>query len=286
MISPRYRPFAPHDTPSVMGILNVTPDSFSDGGDFLDPARAIARAREMVREGATIIDIGGESTRPGSAPVSAKEQIARTVPVIEGIRHENDEITLSIDTRLADVARKALCAGADMINDVSAMCDDETIAEVAAEQQAPIVLMHRRGSSADMQRGGGPQYDDVVAEISAFLEERRAFAVSRGIAADRIIFDPGIGFGKRVGHNLTILRHLGRFVALGQPVLVGASRKSFIGSVLGIADPNERAGGSLACAAMAVMAGAAIVRVHDVRATVDVVRLCAATRRSDNTPGT
>ena len=259
-----------------MGILNVTPDSFSDGGDYFTRDAAIAHALNMIAEGADIIDIGGESTRPGAEPTPAEEQMRRAIPVILAIRMRNSDIAISIDTRAAAVARAAVDAGADIINDVSALRDDPDMADVVAASGAAVVLMHRRGTSADMQDGGGPHYDDVIAEITAFLQQRRDFAAGRGIDRSRIILDPGLGFGKRVEHNLTILRHLDRLVALEQPVLVGASRKRFLGSVLGVDEPKQRLAGSLACAVIAALAGAAILRVHDVRATVDAVQLCSA----------
>ena len=265
-------------TPLVMGILNVTPDSFSDGGDHEDPACACKRAIEMIEQGADIIDVGPESTRPGAAPVLADQQIDRAVPVIEAIRAANDAIPISIDTRLASVARAALDVGADMVNDVSALRDDEDMAGVVERAAVPVVLMHRRGFSSDMQEGGGPEYDDVIGAIAGFFRERMAYAEGQGIPAERIVLDPGIGFGKRVEHNLLILRDLDRLVALGRPVLVGASRKSFIGSVLQIDEPGRRDPASLACAVMAVMAGCGILRVHDVRATADAVRICQAVR--------
>jgi len=261
-----------------MGILNVTPDSFSDGGDYFAQEAAVGHALNMIAEGATIIDIGGESTRPGAAPTPAEEQIRRTIPVIRAIRMRDSNIAISIDTCAAAVARAALDAGADIINDVSALRDDPEMADVVAAAGAAVVLMHRRGASADMQDGGGPHYDDVIAEITAFLLQRRDFAVDRGIDRSRIILDPGLGFGKRVEHNLTILRLLDRFVALGQPVLVGASRKRFLGSVLDVDEPKDRLAGSLACATIAALAGAAILRVHDVRQTVEAVRLCSAVK--------
>lgn len=268
----------------VMGILNVTPDSFSDGGDFLDPGAAIKRALEMVREGAGVIDVGPESTRPGSQPVPADAQIARAVPVIEGIRKTNDTVAISIDTRLAPVARAALEAGADIVNDISALRDDGVMVDVVASFSAPVVLMHMRGAPADMQRDGGPDYDDVISEIAAFLEERRRHAIAHGVDPSRIIFDPGIGFGKRREHNLLIMQNLDRFVSLGQPVLVGASRKSFLKDVLGRDKAPERDAGSLACATMAAMSGAAIVRTHAVRATVDALNTVAAVRQSCRAP--
>ena len=276
----RNRRFDLTATPLVMGILNVTPDSFSDGGDHADPRDACDRAMKMIEQGADIIDVGPESTRPGAAPVSAKQQIARAAGVIEAIRAANDSIPISIDTRLASVAEAAIHAGADMVNDVSALRDDEDMAGVIADAEVPVVLMHRRGSSTDMQRGGGPVYDDVIGEIAAFFHERMAHAVGQGISPEQIVFDPGIGFGKRVEHNLLILRHLDRLVAIGRPVLVGASRKSFIGAVLEIDEPKCRDQASLACAVMAVMSGAGILRVHDVRATAEAVRICQAVRRA------
>jgi dihydropteroate synthase len=266
----------PPSPPLVMGILNVTPDSFSDGGDYFTRDAAGAHALNMIAEGADIIDIGGESTRPGAEPTPAEEQIRRAIPVIRAIRTRNSDIAISIDTRAAAVARAAVDAGSDIINDVSALRDDPAMADVVAASGAAVVLMHRRGTSADMQDGGGPHYDDVIAEITAFLQQRRDFAAGRGIDRSRIILDPGLGFGKRVEHNLTILRHLDRLVALEQPVLVGASRKRFLGSVLGVDEPKQRLAGSLTCAVIAALAGAAILRVHDVRATVDAVQLCSA----------
>lgn len=299
----RNRRIDPSAFPQVMGILNVTPDSFSDGGEHLAPGHASARALGMIAAGADIIDVGPESTRPGAQGVPADEQIRRAIPVIEAIRAENDAIPISIDTRLAPVAQAALRAGADVINDVSALGDDPAMSELAATTGAPIILMHRKGTSATMQQGGGPHYHDVIGEICTFLSDRVQHAVSCGIDAQRIIIDPGIGFGKRVEDNLMILRHVDRFVAMGQPVLVGASRKSFLGKVPhscqarvgedGVEEatsrvdsvphdlqdgPKNREAGSLACAAIAVMAGACIIRTHDIRPTVEVIRLCTAVR--------
>lgn len=260
-----------------MGVLNVTPDSFSDGGEYLTPDRAVARALEMIDEGAAVVDIGPESTRPGTeSSVSATEQIERAVPVIQSIRRQHKHVAISIDTRLARVAAAALEAGADIVNDVSALRDDPAMIDVIASTGASVVLMHMRGTPADMQASGGPHYEDVVAEIAAFMSERAAYARRYGIDARRIILDPGIGFGKRVEDNVAILRHLDRFTALGYPVLIGASRKSFIGHLLGIEAPKQRVSASLGCAAIAAMAGVSVLRVHDVRATVDVVRMCAA----------
>jgi len=263
-----------------MGVLNVTPDSFSDGGAYRTFGAAVAHALAMVEAGAEIVDVGPESTRPGAAGVPAEEQIARAVPVIEALRRSDESIVISIDTRLAPVARAALDAGADMINDVSALRDDPGMVELAARTGVPVCLLHRWGTSATMQVGGGPDYVDVVGEISEFLRERITFALSRGVNPDGIIADPGIGFGKRVEHNLQILRALDRFRALGRPVLVGASRKRFLGEVLGIDEPRRRDAASLACATIAAMAGAAIIRTHQVRPTVEAVQLCAAVKRA------
>lgn len=261
-----------------MGVLNVTPDSFSDGGCFVTPEHAVRRALQMIDEGAGIIDVGPESTRPGAASVSEDEQIARAVPVIDALRRQNRDITISIDTTRAKVARAAIIAGADIVNDISALTDDPRMAEVIAETGASVVLMHMRGAPPDMQRHGGPAYADVMDEVCGFLEERRAHAMSAGIDKRRLLFDPGLGFGKRFEHNLTIMRHLDRFVALGQPLVVGASRKSFIGNVLQISDPADRDVGSLACASLAVMAGAAVIRAHAVAQTVQAVRMAASVR--------
>jgi dihydropteroate synthase len=259
-----------------MGILNVTPDSFSDGGAYLSSDAAVDRALRMIDEGADIIDVGPESTRPGAAAVSAAAQIERAVPVIKGIRRHDRGVTISIDTRLAGVARAAIDAGADVVNDVSALRDDARMVELVALSGAVVVLMHMKGSPADMQCGGGPVYDDVIDEIVSFLRERVAFAESCGVDRGKIIVDPGIGFGKRVEDNLRILRELRRFREIGPPVLVGASRKRFIGSVLSIDEPRDRLAGSLACAAVAVMNGAWILRVHDVKETVELARTCEA----------
>ncbi len=282
----RKRLVDPSATPLVMGILNVTPDSFSDGGDYAKPADAVAQAMEMIAEGADMIDVGPESTRPGSQPVPAAEQIARSVPVIEAVRKRDDEIAISIDTRSAAVAKAALDAGADIINDTSALRDDSAMVDLVATSGVPLVMMHLRGTPADMQKDGGPQYDDVIGEIGMFFEQRLRYAADHGIDRSRIIIDPGLGFGKRVEHNLLILRHLDKLVSLGQPVLLGASRKSFIGQVLRDIspackdDPKLREAGSLACAVIALMAGASILRVHDVRSTVETVRICTAVQRS------
>lgn len=259
-----------------MAILNVTPDSFSDGGEFTSTEAAVTRGLEMARQGAAIVDVGPESTRPGSIGVADEEQIRRAIAVIRGMRAAGLEVSISIDTRSARVAAAAIEAGANMVNDVSALRDDADMARVVADSGVAVVLMHRRGSSADMQLGGGPEYGDVVEEIKGFLRERVEFAVRAGIAESKIIVDPGIGFGKRVEDNLTILRRVAAFTELGRPVLIGASRKRFLGEVLGLEDPKERDGASMACAVIAALRGAAIVRVHDVAGTCQALRLPAA----------
>jgi dihydropteroate synthase len=265
----------PANRPAVMGILNVTPDSFSDGGTHDDPARALARAETMLAEGADIIDVGPESTRPGAEPISAGEQIDRAIPVIAALRSRHDQAWISLDTRLAEVAEAGLAAGARIINDVSALRDDAGMAEVIAKNRAGVVLMHMRGTPATMQQD--PQYADVVAEVRAFLGERAKFAVSAGIAGERIAIDPGIGFGKTLTHNLQLLSALDRLAELGYPLVVGVSRKRFIHALDPQAEaPADRLGGSLACAAQAFQARAAIVRVHDVAATRQLLDTLAA----------
>ena len=254
----------------VMGILNITPDSFSDGGDFSDPSAAVDRALEMVAQGADIIDIGGESTRPGAVPISAAEEIGRTVSVIEKIRAQTATL-ISIDTTKAEVALQALMAGADIINDVSAFEADEGMVGVAAHTQAGVILMHRKGSSQTMQ--DNPDYENVVLEVGSYLKNRINFAVAHGVARDRIVVDPGIGFGKTVEHNLELLRGLPELATYGDPILVGASHKKFIGQILGRDKPAERLAGSLGVAAWATIQGAHILRVHDVIDTCDACRL-------------
>jgi len=246
-----------------MGVVNCTPDSFSDGGRFLVCDAAVAHARKLAGQGADIIDIGGESTRPGALPVDPVEQIRRTAPVIQRVREFWDG-PISIDTTRVPVARAALEAGANWINDISALRDDPAMADLAADSPCMVVLMHMQGKPSTMQVA--PGYEDVVTEVRDFLAERATFAQEHGIKADRIVVDPGIGFGKRYEDNLAVLRHLSRFVDLGFPVLVGASRKSFIGRITG-EDPGDRLEGSLVAAVWAALKGARIVRVHDVAAT-------------------
>ncbi|MFZ1682600.1 MAG: dihydropteroate synthase [Candidatus Zixiibacteriota bacterium] len=260
--------------PLVMGILNVTPDSFSDGGKFLATDKAVAHALELQQQGADIIDVGGESTRPGAAPVTLDEELGRVIPVIQALRKESS-IPISIDTYKAEVARQAVTAGADIINDVSAFRFDPDMAAVAARTAVPVILMHMLGKPRDMQVK--PEYRDCVAEIGEFFDERIAVAQAAGIAGEKIILDPGIGFGKRIQDNLDILRRCGEFARFGRPLLVGASRKSFIAQVPGGAgEPSNRIGGSIAAAIMAVANGASIVRVHDVAATVEALHIWRA----------
>ena len=262
--------------PRVMGILNVTPDSFSDGGSFLALDDALRQAVRMADEGADILDIGGESTRPGATGVSSEEEMARVVPVIESLRDAVD-VPLSIDTSKPEIMRAAVAAGAGMINDVSALRAPGAIA-AAAQLAVPVCLMHMLGEPRTMQ--AAPQYTDVVADIIDYLNLRVSACEAGGVARGRLLIDPGFGFGKTVRHNLELLRDLGRFARLGLPLLVGISRKSMLGAVTG--QPVEaRLAASVAAAVMAVERGARIVRVHDVRATVDALRLWQATQAGD-----
>ncbi len=246
-----------------MGILNVTPDSFSDGGQFHDARRAIEHALRMVDSGADIIDIGGESTRPGSAPVPLEEELARVIPVVKEVCRAV-EIAVSIDTTKAEVARQALDLGAVMINDVSALRSDEELGRLAADYGAYIILMHMRGTPRNMQED--TRYDDLIGEISEFLKVAAERAASLGVSRDNIIIDPGIGFGKSADGNFSLLKNLHRFAGIGCPILVGASRKSFIGKTLGLGIEG-RLEGSIAAACYAVLNGADIIRVHDVAET-------------------
>ncbi len=254
----------------VMGVLNVTPDSFSDGGRFVAPEAAAAHAVAMAREGAAVIDVGGESTRPGAQRVDAAAQVARVVPVVRAVRGALDEagfdgVMLSVDTTRAAVAEAALDAGASMLNDVSAGREDENMFALAAARGVPIVLMHMLGEPGTMQ--DAPRYDDVVGEVTAFLEARAGAAEAAGVPASQVVIDPGIGFGKTVAHNLALLHALPRFVATGRAVLLGASRKRFISAVWPAArEPADRLPGTLAVTAWAASAGVSLVRVHDVAA--------------------
>lgn len=245
-----------------MGILNITPDSFSDGGHYTGVDAALRQALRMRSEGADIIDIGGESTRPGSDPVPAQQQIQRVIPVIAAIRRETG-IVISIDTTSCEVAEAALAAGADMINDVSAGLDDAAILTLAAETGVPIILMHSRGAPKTMQ--DDPYYDDVVQEVIDALHERIHAALNAGIKKENIAIDPGIGFGKRKQDNLDLLAHLDRLVASGFPVLLGTSRKRFMGSICAVAEPAELVTATAVTTALGVMAGVRLFRVHDVR---------------------
>ena len=259
--------------PRVMGILNVTPDSFSDGGDFLVPEQAVQYALEMVEAGAAIIDVGGESTRPGAAPVAVAEELRRVIPVIEVLARELT-VPVSIDTRKPAVMQAAVAAGAGLINDVNALQAQDAV-ETAAALGVPVCLMHMQGDPETMQER--PGYRDVVAEVGAFLGARARACREAGIAHDRILLDPGFGFGKTAEHNLLLLQRLDALVADGYPVLVGLSRKSLIGHVLGL-PVDKRIYPGVALAVLAVWQGASIVRSHDVRATREAIEMCHAVR--------
>ena len=256
----------------VMGILNVTPDSFSDGGHFFSKHSALSHARQMIEEGADIIDIGGESTRPGAQLVSVQEELDRVIPIVEKIRIEYP-IKISVDTNKSQVMHEAIAAGADMINDIMALRGEKCLATVATDEQIQICLMHMQGEPRTMQNN--PHYDDVVGDIKAFLLERIQTCLNAGISSNRLLIDPGFGFGKTVAHNLLLMKNLQVFVNLGYPVLVGVSRKSLIGTILNKA-VTEREYGSLALAVLAVSKGAAVIRTHDVAATVDALKMINA----------
>ncbi len=263
----------------VMGVLNVTPDSFSGDGLLTGPGwldRVVEAGRRMVQEGADLLDVGGESTRPGAEPVPLEEELRRVVPAVEALR-EAVEVPISVDTTKAEVARQALQAGADLVNDISALRFDPDMARVVAEAGCGVVLMHMKGTPKDMQRN--PQYADVVAEVREFLAERLRWADQQGISRDRVVLDPGFGFGKRPEHNLALVRNLRVFRDLGCPVLLGPSRKSTIGVVVGGLPPAERVEGTAAVVALAVAYGADVVRVHDVRVMARVVRMADAVVR-------
>jgi dihydropteroate synthase len=255
-----------------MGVLNATPDSFSDGGRFATVEAAVAQAEAMAAAGADLIDVGGESTRPGSLPVAPDDQIKRVVPVIQRIA--DLPVTISIDTTRAVVAEAALDAGAAVVNDISAGRDDAGMLPLVARRGVPVVLMHMQGTPAAMQ--DAPSYSDVVAETIAFLRERVAAAQAVGIELSKILLDPGIGFGKAQAHNLELLRRQREFLALGRPIVIGTSRKAFIGRITGEAEPSRRLFGTAASVALAVANGAAIVRVHDVGPMLQVVRMTRA----------
>ena len=261
----------------VMGILNVTPDSFSDTGRYFDADRAIEHGLQMAADGTAIIDVGAESTRPGSQAVSAKEQIKRAIPVIEALVRKTD-VPVSIDTYDYEVAKAAIEAGAAMINDITAL-SDERMGTLAAKYGVPVVLMHMKGTPATMQVE--PKYDDVVGEVLAFLLDRAKKAEKSGIPKERIFIDPGFGFGKTVEHNLLLLKNIGRFVDSGYRVLVGTSRKAFIGRITGKENPAERVFGTAATVALCAAAGVSIVRVHDVAEMTDVVSMIEQIKKVD-----
>jgi dihydropteroate synthase len=256
----------------LMGVINVTPDSFSDGGAFLDPDDAVTHGKRLVSEGADILDIGGESTRPGADPVSEDEELWRVVPVLEGLR--DARVELSIDTMKPEVARRAVEAGATIVNDVTAFRNAPEMAQLVAEAGAHTCLMHMLGEPRTMQLN--PTYEDVVSEVKSFLEERLAFATSEGIPEDRVWLDPGIGFGKTVEHNLELLRRLDELVAIGRPIVLGTSRKSFLAKLTG-RDVAGRLAGTIATNVLALERGATIFRVHDVAQVGDALKVAAAT---------
>jgi dihydropteroate synthase len=260
----------------VMGILNVTPDSFSDGGQFLDTEKAVTHGLQMASEGAAIIDIGAESTRPGSKPIPADEQIRRAIPVIKEIAKQIT-IPLSIDTYNVDVAKAAINAGASIINDITALTD-EAMAELTAKSGVPVILMHIQGMPLTMQKD--PSYVDVVKEVKEFLIERARKAQAFGIKKEQIFIDPGIGFGKTTEHNLLLLKHIDEFVATGYRVLVGTSRKRFIGQITGKENPADRIFGTAATTALAAAAGVSIVRVHDITPTADVIKIVSSIKNA------
>jgi dihydropteroate synthase len=257
----------------VMGILNVTPDSFSDGGRYVDPEQALAHAREMAAAGADIIDIGGESTRPGAQPLSEGEELSRIIPLIERLAPEL-AIPISVDTYKSAVAKKALEAGASIVNDISGLRFSPDMATVAADSGAAVIIMHIKGTPRDMQQN--PVYADVVGEVRSYLEEGIDIAVKAGLDRERILIDPGIGFGKTLEHNLAILQRLDEFRCLGRPIVLGTSRKKFIGTVLDLPVPEERVDGTAATVALGIERGAGVVRVHDVRRMARVARMTDA----------
>ncbi|WLQ12059.1 dihydropteroate synthase [Hahella aquimaris] len=260
-------------TPVVMGVLNVTPDSFSDGGRFLSPDDALSQVEKMVSEGAVFIDIGGESTRPGAAPVAVDQELDRVCPLVEAVRARFD-VNISVDTSTPEVMRESVALGADLINDVRALTRGGAL-EAAASSKAAICLMHMKGEPGAMQ--DNPTYTDIVKEVSSYLGERRSAALEAGIEIERIMLDPGFGFGKTLEHNLVLMKHLQAFVDMGSPVLVGVSRKSMLGMITGKA-VEERLFASVSAAAVAIYNGARIIRAHDVGATVDAIKVAAAIR--------
>jgi dihydropteroate synthase len=258
----------------IMGVVNVTPDSFSDGGQYLDAAAAVAHGLDLEAEGAVMLDVGGESTRPGAAPVAEDEELRRVIPVIEGLIAGGSRAQISIDTSKSEVAARALTSGASFVNDVTAFRGDPELVAVVAEAGAECCLMHMLGTPRTMQLD--PRYDDVVGDVKAFLEERMSFAVANGVAEDRIMLDPGIGFGKTLEHNLELLRRLGELVELGRPVVIGTSRKSFLGKITG-RDVDDRVAATVATNVLAYERGARVFRVHDVAPVHDALTVTAAT---------
>jgi dihydropteroate synthase len=262
---------------SLMGVINVTPDSFSDGGAFLEPDSAVTHGKRLVGEGADILDIGGESTRPGADPVSEDEELWRVVPVLEGLADAG--AALSIDTMKPGVAQRAIATGASIVNDVTAFRFAPEMAGLVADAGVTTCLMHMLGEPRTMQLN--PTYDDVVSDVKSFLEERLAFAVREGVPEERVWLDPGIGFGKTLDHNLELLRRLDEIVAVGFPVVVGTSRKSFLGRLTGREDPHDRVAATVATTVLALERGAAVFRVHDVAPTKDALTVATATLRAD-----
>ena len=260
--------------PVLVGILNVTPDSFSDGGEFRDVEAAVARAERMLDEGAHVIDVGGESTRPGSDPISPEEEMRRVVPVICEILDERPDAVISIDTYRARTAEAGLEAGASIVNDVTALRGDGEMVKIVADAGCPVILMHMQGEPKTMQKN--PQYDDVVREVRDFLEERADYAVSCGVEPENIVLDPGIGFGKTAEHNLALFRRLDAIADIGFPVLVGASRKGFIGGITGVDEARERIFGTVVATVLAYERGATFFRVHDVRANREALAMAEA----------
>jgi dihydropteroate synthase len=270
----RTRAGTPLTSPVIVGILNVTPDSFSDGGQFFDPEAAAEHAAAMIDEGAGIIDVGGESTRPGSDPVSQEEEVGRVVPVVRRILAARPEALISVDTYRSGVAAAALEVGARLVNDVTALRGDPRMASVAADARCPVILMHMQGEPKTMQRE--PHYKDVVSEVTDFLESRAEHAVRAGVRPENIIVDPGIGFGKNLEHNLALLRNLDAIGSLGFPVLIGASRKTFLGTITGVKEASERVFGTVATTVLAYEKGATFFRVHDVRANREALATAEA----------
>jgi len=260
----------------IMGVLNVTPDSFSDSGLHLDKSTAVRRALQMVEEGADIIDIGGESTRPGSGPVAGEEELRRTIPVIEALA-KKITVPLSIDTCKSEVARRALDAGASIVNDISGLRFDTQMARVVSEEKVPVVIMHIKGRPRDMQKN--PAYEALIPEIMDYLRGGIRLALESGVPEDRIIIDPGVGFGKTFEHNLEIIHNLYEFTLLEKPLLIGPSRKAFTGSALGGVPPEKRLEGTAAAVAISIMNGANMVRVHDVKEMVKVAKVADAIKR-------